>query len=486
MVSAIELQNISVRYCENQKPILENISLNVEQGEFIVLCGSSGCGKTTVTRIINGLIPEFYSVYELKGEIKIFGNSIQGKTISEIGMNVGTVFQNPKSQFFNLDTSNELAFGCENLNLNRSEILSRVKKTVTDMDLESLINRDIFELSGGEKQRIACGSIISMHPEILVMDEPTSNLDRDSIEKLKLILLNLKSSGFTIVLSEHRLYWLKDLADRFIYLREGRISEIYSFDEIYNKTEEEFSKLGLRSMDMSGPHERLENIIRGKSWELCKISNKTPKENAAQLILEDLSVSYEKNKILNIPKLKFEGGSIVGVIGPNGAGKSTLANVILGFLNCKGIIKWNEEKLDKKKLNKKGFMVMQDVNQQLFSNTLIDEVLLGADASKEEAETVLKKLGLGSLESRHPASLSGGEKQRAAVASALLSNKEIIVFDEPTSGLDRESLESFCAEIKKISSEENIIFVITHDMEVVFQLVDYILPCTKYEGDQDV
>jgi len=243
MVSAIELQNISVRYCENQKPILENISLNVEQGEFIVLCGSSGCGKTTVTRIINGLIPEFYSVYELKGEIKIFGNSIQGKTISEIGMNVGTVFQNPKSQFFNLDTSNELAFGCENLNLNRSEILSRVKKTVTDMDLESLINRDIFELSGGEKQRIACGSIISMHPEILVMDEPTSNLDRDSIEKLKLILLNLKSSGFTIVLSEHRLYWLKDLADRFIYLREGRISEIYSFDEIYNKTEEELSKL---------------------------------------------------------------------------------------------------------------------------------------------------------------------------------------------------------------------------------------------------
>lgn len=480
-MNALELENITVTSAVEPTPIIDNFSLHVEEGECVVLCGESGCGKTTITRVINGLIPEFYDTLTLSGVVKHFGESIKDQTVSEIAMDVGTVFQNPKSQFFNLDTSNELIFGCENLNLDRDEILKRAEQTISDLNLTNIVNRSIFALSGGEKQRIACGSIISMHPKILLLDEPTANLDHESIKKLKAILQNLKASGFTIVLSEHRLYWLKDLADRFVYLQSGKYQETYSFEELYSKSEQTLSKMGLRSMNVTASFEKLHTLTEGKSWELARLSGKTYEtKERLELVLENLSVAYHDTPVFQLPKLTFHGGSIIGIVGENGAGKTTFISTLLGFMSYQGTIQEKQTVLNKKLLNQRGFMVMQDVNQQLFSNTLINEVLLGTDASKQQAQDILAKLGLASLETRHPASLSGGEKQRVAVASALLSNERIIVFDEPTSGLDRKSLEQFCTEIKALSSPDNLIFIVTHDIEVIFQLVDFILPCTKF------
>ena len=476
---ALELQDIKVSSAASSTPIIDDFSLQVEQGECVVLCGESGCGKTTITRVINGLIPEFYDTLTLSGEVKHFGNSIKEQTISNVAKNVGSVFQNPKSQFFNLDTSNELIFGCENLNLSREEILKRAEQTIIGLNLENLVNRSLFELSGGEKQRIACGSIISMQPRILLLDEPTANLDYVSIEKLKEMLLNLKALGFTIVLSEHRLYWLEGLADRLIYLQSGKQQATYTYNELYHKSETELSEMGLRSMNVSALFKNLNRITEGKCWELCKLSDKKIIQDSTEITLEDVSVAYQNTPIFQLPKLTFYGGSIIGIVGENGAGKTTFINTLLGFAKHQGTIRENQEILKKKALNKRGFMVMQDVNQQLFSNTLMDEVLLGADASKEQAQELIEKLGLASFEERHPASLSGGEKQRVAVASALLSNKRIIGFDEPTSGLDRKSMEQLCAKIKELSSPDNLIFIVTHDIEVIFQLADFVLPCSK-------
>lgn len=479
---AIELQDITVSTATSSTPIIDDFSLQVEAGECVVLCGESGCGKTTITRVINGLIPEFYDMLSLSGDVKHFGNSIKEQTVSDVAKNVGSVFQNPKSQFFNLDTSNELIFGCENLHLDREEILKRAEQTIDGLNLGNLVNRSIFELSGGEKQRIACGSIISMRPKILLLDEPTANLDHASIEKLKDMLLDLKSLGFTIVLSEHRLYWLNDLADRFIYLQSGKHQATYTYDELYHKSEIELSKMGLRSMNVEALFENLNQITERKRWELCKLNDKKIETEASlKLTLEDVSVTYQDTPVFQLPKLKFHGGSIIGIVGENGAGKTTFINTLLGFMKHQGTIRENQTILKKKALNKRGFMVMQDVNQQLFSNTLMNEVLLGTDASEQQAQEMLEKLGLASLEERHPASLSGGEKQRTAVASALLSKKRIIVFDEPTSGLDRKSLEQLCVEIKNMSSPDNLIFIVTHDIEVIFQLVDFILPCIKHK-----
>ncbi|UMT76454.1 ABC transporter ATP-binding protein [Staphylococcus roterodami] len=475
----IDLQMVSVTTANSTK-IIDEFSLRVEQGECVVLCGESGCGKTTITRVINGLIPGFYDTLMLEGEVKHFGSSIIDQTISDIAKNVGSVFQNPKSQFFNLDTSNELIFGCENLNLTRQEILDRANETIADLNLKRLVNRSIFELSGGEKQRVACGSIISMKPKLLLLDEPTANLDYDSIELLMILLSNLKKLGYTILLSEHRLYWLNDLADRFIYMKSGQNKATYTFEELNIKSEKELAALGLRSMKVDSLTKKLKQLTNDKSWELCQIQKNVVEDSKISIELEEVEVSYHDKIVFRIPYLQFFGGSIIGIIGENGAGKTTFINTLLGFTKYKGTIKENEKILKKKILNKQGFMVMQDVNQQLFSNTLLNEVRLGTDATEEEVKQILKQLGLSHLENRHPASLSGGEKQRVAIASALLSDKKIIVFDEPTSGLDRNSLEQFCNEIKSLSSPDNIIFIVSHDVEMIFRLVDYILPCTKY------
>ena len=183
-----------------------------------MLCGDSGCGKTTITRLINGLIPHYYDG-ELTGSVKVADMDVSKEEIYTISKKVGSVFQNPRSQFFCLDTSSELAFGCENLGMPVEQIIERIEHVVREVELENLVDRDIFKLSGGENQRIACGSVAAMLPDIIVLDEPTSNLDIESIEILKHILMLWKKHNKTIIIAEHRLYWLKDVCDRAVICR---------------------------------------------------------------------------------------------------------------------------------------------------------------------------------------------------------------------------------------------------------------------------
>lgn len=207
-------------------------------------------------------------------------------------------------------------------------------------------------------------------------------------------------------------------------MKSGQHQATYTFDELYVKSEQELSTMGLRSMNVDSLSKKLNQLTNEKSWELCQIQRNVDEDSSLSIELEEVEVSYHDKNVFRIPHLQFSGGSIIGVIGENGAGKTTFINTLLGFTKYKGAIKENEQILKKKMLNKQGFMVMQDVNQQLFSNTLLNEVRLGTDATEEQVQQILKQLGLSHLETRHPASLSGGEKQRTAVASALLSDKK--------------------------------------------------------------
>lgn len=258
----IRFKNVSFHYGGEQGTGegVDNIDLMIGTGEVVVLCGPSGCGKTTLTRLINGLAPHFYPG-ELEGEVRVDSLCVSTASLTETSRLVGSVFQNPKSQFFNTDTTGELVFGCENFGLERDEIKRRLVKTVGDMRLDALLGRNIFELSGGEKQQIACGSVYTARPEVFVLDEPSSNLDKKAITRLHETIRRIKESGKTIVISEHRLYYLMDLADRFVYLDDGFIKRSFTPSELGALTDTELASLGLRCIDL---HSLMRNPLIGE------------------------------------------------------------------------------------------------------------------------------------------------------------------------------------------------------------------------------
>jgi energy-coupling factor transport system ATP-binding protein len=461
----IRLNNISVAYEGGQdnpshQNALDNISLTIEKGECIVLCGKSGCGKTTITRLLNGLIPMFYPA-GLQGEVILKGKNAQDMSIREISQFVGSVFQNPKSQFFNVDTTGELAFGCENQGLSRDAIHHRLKQSVQDFSLEKLINRDIFRLSGGEKQRIACGSIYAMNPDIYVLDEPSSNLDLQSIGQLHNILKQLKSQGKTIIISEHRLHYLKELATRYIFLEDGKILNEYRPAELEAVSEADKRKMGLRTQDF--------DQIDSK-----RVAKQPLKEVAMDF--QQLLVRRNKQTILKMANLQIRKNTVLAIVGENGVGKSCLIACVMGFLNYQGDILLNGSKKNKQARQAESFLVMQDVNSQLFARTVFDEVLLGVKSPDlKKAHAILDQLGLSALSQRHPASLSGGQKQRLAIASAIYGQKKYLFFDEPTSGLDRQSMEAFCQLILENREVVDVTVIITHDLELILGCADEVL-----------
>lgn len=447
---------------------VDSIDLEIADGEVAVLCGESGCGKTTLTRLINGLAPNYYEG-TMSGRVLIDDLCVSEAPLSSVAAFVGSIFQNPKSQFFNVDTTGELAFGCENLAVEPDEIRRRVANTVAKLQLEPLLDRNIFELSGGEKQQIACGSVYCADPRVFVMDEPSSNLDKKAIIRLHDLMAEMKASGKTIVISEHRLYYLMDIADRFIYIKNGRIDREISAAEMRAFSDAQLSELGLRCTD-------LDQLRLSPELESFKAAAKDG-QTETKPVLEgiDLSCSRGNVRILDIDRLALPRNSIIAVIGDNGSGKSTLAESLCGVIPSDGSVSFGGEFLSMKDRARKSFMVMQDVNRQLFSESVEAELTLNTEVPETKVDEILDGLGLANLKSRHPASLSGGQKQRVAIASALCAEKDILFYDEPTSGLDRRGMERFGRILRQLRNQVGLSIVITHDPELILSCCTHVL-----------
>jgi energy-coupling factor transporter ATP-binding protein EcfA2 len=458
MKDKIRFDDISFQYDGTGNGKIKNISFQIPSGGCVVLTGRSGCGKSTVTRMINGLIPEFFSG-ELTGGVFVDGENISEKQLYEIARRVGSVFQNPKTQFFNTDTEGEIAFGLENCGVPGQEIVKIVKKTADDLNITHLLNRSIFSLSGGEKQKIAFASVYAMSPEIYLLDEPSSNLDADAICDLRKYIQILKKQGKTIIIAEHRLHYLKDLVDEIYYMEAGEIKHRWTQEAFLTLSSEDRGQLGLRSLQYKEP----------------EIDEKPLKIHAPDFEIRDFSAGYGKKKVLAGVHFKAYKGDIIAVTGHNGVGKSTLLRTVCGLQKALGgTALWNGEVQGQKDLLKRTYMVMQDVNYQLFADSVERETHFGMkDFDLKKVEQVLKELDLYELKENHPNTLSGGQKQRLAVAVSRLCEKEVLVFDEPTSGLDLESMRMVSELMKSLASMGKIIFVITHDFELIS------LACTR-------
>lgn len=466
---SIQIENASFTYPGAETPSLNDISLSIPKGQCVVITGPSGCGKTTLTCLINGLIPHVYDG-ELVGTVLISNRDIATWNAGELGTTVGSVFQNPRSQFVNIDVTSEIAFGCENLGLPREQIVKRVHDCARILGIEHLLGRRVENLSGGQKQMIIIASALAMDPEIFVLDEPTASLDAGAMRQLANALEVLKAQGKTIVVSEHRLWWLSGVADRVIRIRRGRITGDWPASDYQRIPFRERFAAGERAWHVG-------EIEIGAANGIGETHSAVDRGSGSDhvLLAENLEVAYKRVKqILKGVNLQLQGGSVVGLLGRNGAGKTTLLRTLSGLMREKaGKVALDEAPLPYRKRLGDIHLVMQEPGYQLFADSVLAEAEQAASDTKA-AESLLDRFELTALKDRHPLSLSGGERQRLSIAAGILQGSKAIVLDEPTSGLDRESMVKIAQVIRDFAKKGHVVCIVTHDFEFLCSACDEI------------
>lgn len=493
MASVTKISGVSYRYPTsnpNSPSPIDDLTLEIQPGESVLICGGSGSGKSSVIRLLNGLIPNYHEG-DLEGSVTHGDHVISEEPLHSTGSFTATVFQNPRTQFFTTDVTSELAFGCENFGIAPDDIRARITHVADELALWNLLGKNLFHISGGEKQRVACGCSVMAQPDLYLFDEPTSNLSPRAIKEFRKIYQKLRAQGATLVVAEHRLYFLQDLVDRVIIMEQGHIRAELTGEEFWKLTPAERRQFGLR--DLNTPEKPELPTIHvnkpdGNDTAADDIFNTinsgviTQAEYDAGVSIRNLTFSYGKNPVLDIPYLDLPAGKVTCVAGPNGAGKSTFANILTGLLKSKGTFTYRDHKMNAKARLRKSYMVMQDVHRQLFGSTVTNELTLDnahKSTTQEEIDQLLYEFDLTEVAHRHPLSLSGGQKQRVVVATAKACGKDIIVFDEPSSGLDYTHMVSIARAIRELAAQNKVIVVITHDYELMDLCGDLLLHIDK-------
>ena len=452
--AAVQLEGVSYTYPGAAEPTLRSVSLEVPAGQCVVVTGPSGCGKTTLSRLVNGLVPHVYAG-EVTGCVLVGGTEVAAWTPDELGVRVGSVFQNPRSQFVNLDVASEIAFGCENLGLPRAEIVERVDEAAAALGIRPLLDRSIEELSGGQKQAVIMASALAMRPAVFVLDEPTASLDTASMMRLAEVVAALKAQGKTVIVSEHRLWWLHGVADRVVLMEEGTVTGDWDAASYGALPRAERAALGMRAWTVV----EMEEEIAARAAVAPTVSAAggpalvTGVAGTEGLAAQSLTVAFRrKPPVLEGLSLAVAPGRVLGIVGRNGAGSVAFDGRALAVRERPGTV----------------HLVMQEPGYQLFADSARAELRL-PDA---EADELLASFGLAACAERHPLSLSGGERQRLAIAAGIAQGARALVLDEPTSGLDRANMERVAAALRRVAAAGVAVALVTHDYEFLCAVCD--------------
>ena len=445
---------------------VRDVSLEVRPGEVVVLCGRSGCGKSTLLRLANGLAPRFFPG-RAAGRVLLDGEEVGGLATWEIATRAGSLFQNPRTQFFNVDTTGEVAFALESAGWPEEAIRARVGATLRELGLEHLAGRSIFDLSGGQRQKIAYASVWALRPPNLLLDEPTSNLDASSIADIAAFVANAKAAGRAVLVAEHRLAWLSGVADTYVHLDGGRVSRVMSAREFAALDPRELDSMGLRTRDLAD--------VAPPAGAVA------PDGGIGEIVLSarGLSVDYGRGPVVDGADVDLRAGQVVALVGRNGAGKTTLCRALCGLgRRARGTVLLDGRRATRRRRTRACSMVFQDVDYQLFAESAAAEVTFGLSrraAGAVDTGAVLRELALDGVADRHPATLSGGQKQRLAVAACVAAGKRVLVFDEPTSGIDLDGMRRVARLLRRLAARGRAVLVITHDLELIACACDRVL-----------
>ena len=425
-------------YYEQSNDGIRDINFSIKDSEIILLAGDSGSGKSTLLKCLNGLIPETVEG-SLEGNLYFEDKKYSELRMFELNEKIGSVFQNPRSQFFTTNSTAELVFPMENYGYTKKLMDERLETLTEKFGLHHLLNRNIFEISSGERQLLALASAMALNQKAVIFDEPSANLDYGNAMKLGKIISAMKKSGITVIVADHRFYYLKGLIDRVFLVEDGRLSQFDSEEE-FKKSKYDTRSFDLFDLDLPVPEKSV------NTEEIASLKNINYKS-----VLTDVSLELKK-------------GEVSVLVGNNGVGKTTLAKLL-----CKTIKPDNGEV----NVNEFPFYIMQDPDFQLFGTSVHNELVLVNDNEEAITET-LKYLGLYDYKDKHPFDLSGGQKQRLQIGMAMLCDKPLIIFDEPTSGLDIVSMKKVAKETVRLK-ENAAVLVISHDYEFIRNVANRII-----------
>ena len=470
----VSVRNLTFRYRERPEPALRDITFEAQAGELLLIAGASGCGKTTLIRCLNGLIPRSYKG-ELSGEILLDGKSIANLPLARISQMVGTVLQDPERQILGTRVRNEVAFGLENLGLPREEIIQRIDEALTYLGIQHLRDRETFNLSGGEKQKVALAGVLAMRPKILLLDEPLASLDPASAQETLRIVRQMVDEGMCVLMVEHRVEdVLKIHPDRVLLMEEGQIrylGDVEGLYQIVNYREIKLPATEVLKRAHQAPPPPILQVLPSVQVEPQMA------EQAPLVRFEQVCFGYETkpNVLLDI-NFEIRRGDVIAILGANGAGKTTLVKHAIGLLKpTSGRVLINgvdTRHLSVAEIARTLGYVFQSPSHMLFAPTVYDELAFGPrnldhpqPQIEKEVMEALDIVNLSGREKEAPLSLSFGQQKRVSIAAVLAMRSRILIMDEPTAGQDYQNYMEFMDAIVQLPNIEAILFI-THDIDL--------------------